>query len=111
MLAGLLYLGSGLGLTILKLVSGASRSGGRPDAVIRGREWGWLGGAILSGGVIGPVLLMLGLARTSAAAASLLLNLEGVCTAAVAWLVFRENVGRRIALGMAAIVAGAVLLS
>jgi drug/metabolite transporter (DMT)-like permease len=111
MLAGLLYLGSGLGLTVLKLVSGASRSAGRPDAVIHGREWAWLGGAILSGGVIGPVLLMLGLARTSASAASLLLNLEGVCTAAVAWLVFRENIGRRIALGMAAIVAGAILLS
>ena len=55
---------------------------------------------------------MLGLARTDAAArAALLLNLEGVATMVIAWLVFRENVDRRILLGALAILAGAVLLS
>jgi drug/metabolite transporter (DMT)-like permease len=60
---------------------------------------------------LGPVLLMLGLSTTPASSASLLLNLESVLTAVVAWLVFRENVDLRIFLGMAAIVAGGVLLS
>src|SRR5262249_10516123 len=63
------------------------------------------------GGVIGPVLLMYGLAITPASSASLLLNLEGVFTALLAWFVFKENFDRRIALGMAAITAGGLLLS
>jgi drug/metabolite transporter (DMT)-like permease len=54
---------------------------------------------------------MFGLTRTSAATASLLLNLEAVLTAAIAWVVFRENTDRRIVLGMLAIVAGGVVLS
>jgi drug/metabolite transporter (DMT)-like permease len=112
MLAGLLYLGSGLGLALVF----AWRALGRRDAAARvalprGAEWGWLGGAILAGGVVGPVLLMIALTGTSASTASLLLNLEGVFTALLAWFVFRENFDRRIALGMAAIVAGGVVLA
>ena len=71
----------------------------------------WLLGTILFGGVFGPALLMLGLSRTSGASASLLLNVEGVLTAGIAWLVFKENADRQIVLGMVAIVAGGVLLS
>ena len=74
-------------------------------------EWGWLAGATLAGGVFGPVLLMNGLTSMSATGASLLLNAEGVFTALIAWFVFKENFDRRIALGMLAIVAGAVVLS
>jgi drug/metabolite transporter (DMT)-like permease len=66
---------------------------------------------ILSGGVLGPLLLMLGLVRTEASAASLLLNLEGLATMGIAWVVFRENVDRRLLLGAFAILAGAALLS
>jgi drug/metabolite transporter (DMT)-like permease len=110
MLAGLLYLGSGAGLTALRLLS-ANRSGPRSEARIRARDWRWLGPAIVSGGVIGPVLLLVGLTRTTAASASLLLNLEGVLTAAIAWFIFHENFDRRIALGMMAIVAGGVVLA
>ena len=66
---------------------------------------------MLTGGVAGPVLLMTGLAGTSAAHASLLLNAEGVLTALIAWFAFKENFDRRIAVGMLAIVAGAVVLS
>jgi len=66
----------------------------------------WLAGAVLSGGIAAPVLLMLGLAATASATASLLLNLEGVFTALIAWFVFSENFDRRIALGMALILAG-----
>jgi drug/metabolite transporter (DMT)-like permease len=71
----------------------------------------WLVGAVVAGGVIGPVLLMMGLARSSAASASLLLNLEGVFTALLAWFAFKENFDRRVALGMALIVAGGALLA
>jgi drug/metabolite transporter (DMT)-like permease len=109
MLAGLLYLGSGLGLLAARtLVLGP---GTRRGAAIRGAEWLWLALAILSGGVVGPVLLLFGLAHTAATTAALLLNLEGVLTALLAWFVFRENFDRRIALGMAAIVAGGVVLT
>jgi drug/metabolite transporter (DMT)-like permease len=74
-------------------------------------EAGWLAGAIVAGGVIGPVLLLLGLGGMSASSASLLLNAEGVFTTLLAWVVFKENFDRRIALGMIAIVGGTLLLS
>jgi drug/metabolite transporter (DMT)-like permease len=105
MLAGLLYLGSGLGLSLIRRLRG-ERAAALPPG-----QWRWLAGAVLAGGVIGPVLLMVGLTRMPASGASLLLNAEGVFTALLAWFVFGENVDRRIALGMAAIVAGALVLS
>ena len=111
MLAGLLYLGSGIGLLAWFLLRRLRTGRTAHEAVLTRRDVPWLAGAILAGGVVGPVLLMLGLTHTPAASASLLLNLEGVFTAALAWFVFRENFDRRIALGMAAIVAGGVLLS
>jgi drug/metabolite transporter (DMT)-like permease len=68
-------------------------------------------GAIFFGGILGPVALLYGLIHASGSAASLLLNLEAVLTAVIAWVVFKENADRRIVLGMIAIVAGGVLLS
>jgi drug/metabolite transporter (DMT)-like permease len=106
MLAGLLYAGSGIGLTLWRLV--------RPPEARARLEAGdgrWLAGAVLAGGIVGPVLLMWGLANMPASAAALLLNAEAVFTAVIAWVVFRENVDRRIFAGMVAIVAGAVVLS
>ena len=111
MLAGLLYLGSGVGLTIVRVVSRSVWRGAPREAALRGGEWGWLALAVVAGGGIGPVLLMVGLARSAATTAALLLNLEGVFTAVLAWFVFRENFDRRIALGMAVISAGALVLS
>src|SRR4051794_14327556 len=108
-LAGLLYLGSGLGLGVLWLWR--RRTGKAGQAALTRRDLPWLVGAIAFGGLLGPLLLLLGLAQTPASAASLLLNLEGVSTALLAWIVFRENVDRRIALGMMAIVAGGALLA
>jgi drug/metabolite transporter (DMT)-like permease len=105
LLAGLLYLGSGLGLAVWRIVRRA------PRVALARSEWPWLAGAVLAGGVLGPVLLMAGLARMPASQASLLLNAEGVLTAVIAWVVFRENVDRRVALGMVAIVAGGVVLA
>lgn len=71
----------------------------------------WLAGAIVFGGVEGPILLMTGLQRTDAATASLLLTPEGVATALLAWFVFHENFDRRIALGMSCLVAGAIAMT
>ena len=105
MLAGLLYIGSGLGLWVLRAVR---RS---PRVRLTGQELPFLVGAVVAGGILGPVLLMLGLSGMPASGAALLLNAEGVLTAVIAWVVFRENADRRVVLGMAAIVAGAVLLS
>jgi len=110
LLAGLLYLGSGVGLAIWSgLRSRLKTSAG--EAKLRGSDVPWLAGAIVAGGIIGPVLLMVGLVVTPASSASLLLNLEGVFTALLAWFVFKENFDRRIALGMAAITFGGVFLS
>jgi drug/metabolite transporter (DMT)-like permease len=107
LLAGLLYLGSGIGLTLARL----ARDRGWRSADLPAREWPWLLGAIGFGGVLGPLLLLVGLARTSMTSASLLLNLEAALTALLAWVVFRENADRRIVLGMALIVAGSIVLS
>ena len=107
LLAGLLYLGSGIGLTLVRLVRD---QGWKPSGLVRS-EWPWLLGAILFGGVLGPVALLFGLMTTSGSTASLLLNLEAVLTAVIAWFVFRENADRRIVLSMMAIVAGGVVLS
>lgn len=110
MLAGLLYAGSGIGLSAVLAVR--ALFGDREKIAWPGaRDLGWLAGAIAFGGVAGPVLLMLGLARTPASSTSLLLNLESVFTALLAWFLFRENVSRSIAAGMALIVAGGVILS
>jgi drug/metabolite transporter (DMT)-like permease len=105
MLAGLFYLGSGIGLTAFRMLRGAA-----PVSLARG-EARWLVGAVLAGGVAGPVLLMFGLSGMPASGASLLLNAEGVFTALLAWFAFKENFDRRIAAGMAAIALGAVVLS
>ena len=104
LLAGLLYLGSGLGLWLYRRLTGA------PKLHLTRAEMPWLAAAIGCGGVAAPVLLMLGLTRMPASGASLLLNAEGVFTALLAWFAFGENVDRRVAWGMVLIVAGALIL-
>jgi drug/metabolite transporter (DMT)-like permease len=110
LLAGLLYLGAGgvlallrIGRTVIGIATG--------EAPLRRADWPWLAAVVGFGGVAGPLLLMLGLAQTTAASASLLLNLEGLATMGIAWVVFAENVDRRLLLGAAAILVGAVVLS
>ena len=105
LLAGLLYLGSGIGLAIWRLLTNAE------IRHMRVAEMGWLAVAVVAGGMIAPALLMWGLVNMPASGASLLLNAEGVLTALIAWFVFRENFDRRIAIGMALIIAGTLVLS
>jgi drug/metabolite transporter (DMT)-like permease len=110
MLAGLLYLGSGFGLSVLMLIRkllGVSAN----EASLARADLRWLAGTILFGGILGPILLLFGLNLTDAATASLLLNLEAVFTLLLAWIVFREHVDSRLFMGAVAIVAGAILLS
>lgn len=107
LLAGLLYLGSGIGLILIRLI----RDQGWSNPNLQKGELLWLLGAICFGGVLGPILLMFGLTQTSSANASLLLNLEAVLTATIAWIGFKENTDKRIVLGMLLIVIGGILLS
>lgn len=112
MLAGLLYFGSGIGLSLYMLIRPAfGRGGAGEEASVRMADAKWLLGATLFGGFLGPLFLVYGLSNTGAATASLLLNLEGVLTALLAWFVFSENFDARIALGMVFITCGGVLLS
>lgn len=110
-LAGLLYCGAGIGIAILRRATGRGAGTLKKEARLGRSDLPWLSAAIASGGIAGPLLLMVGLAWTEASAASLLLTLEGVATALIAWFVFKENVDRRVALGMACLVAGAIVLS
>jgi drug/metabolite transporter (DMT)-like permease len=111
-LAGLLYLGSGLGLLALFAFRAmSSRNDHDASSRLAASDMPWLAGAIVFGGIVGPVLLMSGLMLTPASSASLLLNMESVLTSLLAWFVFKENFDRRIFLGMVFIVAGGLLLS
>ena len=109
LLAGLLYLASGIGLAAI--VGWRRWRSAAEGAPLRAADLPWLIATIFAGGIGGPVLLMFGLAETQAATAALLLNLESVFALAIAWLVFHEFVDLRIGLGAAAVVAGGVVLS
>lgn len=111
LLAGLLYLGSGIGMTVLLGIRRLVRGPESGEAGLTRAHLPWLAGATLAGGVIAPVLLAVGLTVTSGATAALLLNLEGVFTGLLAWLVAREHTDRRLMLGMFIIVAGGAVLA
>jgi drug/metabolite transporter (DMT)-like permease len=111
-LAGLLYCGAGFGVAVVRRAGRFAITQTAPtEAALARSDVPYLAGAIVAGGIAGPVLLMAGLQRTDASTASLLLTLEGVATALMAWFIFRENFDRRIALGMACLVGGAIVLS
>jgi len=109
-LAGLLYLGAGCGLAVIHFGRDAFAMPA-VEAPLRRADIPWLALVIVFGGMLGPLLLMFGLRSTDAASASLLLNIEGLATMAIAWVIFHENVDRRLLLGAFAILAGAALLS
>lgn len=109
-MAGLFYLGSGIGLSII--IAARKLRGTRvQEASLRGTDIPWLLGTIFFGGILGPVLLLFGLNQADATSASLLLNLEATFTLILAWVVFREHVDRRLFIGAVFIVAGAMVLS
>ncbi len=110
MLAGILYLAAGAGLSAVRIMRKALQQK-TTETSLTAADFPWLAAVVIVGGIIGPLLLMFGLFRTSAGQASLLLNLEGLATMGIAWLVFRENVDRRLLIGAVAILCGAVLLT
>lgn len=110
-LAGLLYCGAGIGVAILRRIASVSSAYARKETALRKGDIPWLAGAIVAGGIAGPLLLMVGLLRTDATTASLLLTFEGVATALLAWFAFHENFDRRVAAGMAFLVLGAIVLA
>jgi drug/metabolite transporter (DMT)-like permease len=109
LLAGLLYLGAGAGLLLVRLIFHATTAYAEPS--LTSRDWPWLTFAILAGGVAAPVLLMFGLSLTPASTASLLLTLEVVFTIFLAVLIFHEVLPLRIAIGAGATLAGVAVLS
>ncbi len=111
MLAGVLYLGSGLGLSCLYFLTRFAKGERGLDLRITTSDLPALAGIVLFGGISAPILLMVGLRTSSAESASLLLNMEFVFTALIAWFFFKENLDRRIVFGMIAIVIGSLTLS
>lgn len=110
-LASLLYLGSGLGLAGWLLARKALRGSQKQTAALLGTDWLVMSGAVLAGGVAAPFLFMVALSLSPASTVSLLLNLEMVFTAVLAWLFFREGFEVRVALGLAAVAGGCLVLS
>src|SRR5262245_47051236 len=108
MLAGLLYLGAGIGLAVYCFLRAVTLTA--EEARMRSQDIPWAATPIGMGGVVGPVLLMFGLTLTTASSSALLLNLEGLATMAIAWIIYRENVDRRLLFRAFAILVGAVLL-
>lgn len=113
MLAALLYLGGGVGLGVVGLIPDRRQiAGAAPrEAALRGADFVLLLAIVVSGGVAAPVLMLLGLARVSAVAGSLLLNLEAPLTMLLAVSVFGEHLGGRAAAGAAFATLGAGVLS
>jgi len=109
-LAALLYLGSGAGMAIVKLGSGAMGKSGA-EAPLKRSDAPWLLSALLAGGIMAPMLMMVGLSTTPAAFGALLLNFEAVGTIIIARLMFREAVGRGVWLALVLITAGSMAVS
>ncbi len=108
LLAGLLYLGSGLGLTMVVLRQKIPAQA--LVASLSWRQWGYLVGAILSGGVAAPLFLAYGICYGTASEVSLLLNFETVATTLLAWLVFHEQIGLRVWIGKLVIIGASILV-
>ena len=110
-LAAYLYLGSGAGLLLFKSIWRASSRSAETEARIDRRDLPWLAGAILTGGVAAPIVLLISLRQTPGATASLLLNFESVATTLIATLVFKEAIDRRAGWAILCITIASILLS
>ncbi len=110
-LAALLYLGSGTGILIFKILSSVFRASSEKEAGLAQSDLKWLAGAVFAGGVAAPILLLFSLRATAASTASLLLNFEAVATAVIAALVFKEAIGRRTIWVLLMVTLASILLS
>ena len=110
-LAGFLYLGAFIGLSLYSIVLKTASTTSARKVNLKKEDVPWLFGATLSGGIIAPICLMIGLSRISGFATSLLLNLEGVFTAIIAVIFFRENAGKRLWLALTCMATAGVFLT
>jgi drug/metabolite transporter (DMT)-like permease len=109
LMAAFLYLGSGTGISLVKLLQRLTSS--QKEAGIKPPDVKWLAGAIVSGGILAPIVLMISLQNTPASTASLLLNFEGVGTTLIALFFFRESISRRALMAIFGITLASVFLS
>jgi drug/metabolite transporter (DMT)-like permease len=105
LLTGLLQVGAGIGMSVFYFIRPR-----RTGIALQSKDWPRFALSLVMGGVFASVLMMVGLRGTTAATASLLLNLEGVSTATIAWVLFRERFSKRLAVGLFVITAGGALL-
>jgi len=110
-LAGLLYLGAFAGLSLYSMIQGIVSTEKLRSVNLKKGDFLWLFGAILSGGIIAPICLMFGLSRISGFTTSLLLNLEGIFTAIIAVIFFKENAGKRLWLALICMTAAGIFLT
>src|SRR5215216_4672480 len=108
-MAAFLYLGSGTGISLIKLYQRLTSN--QNEAGIKRPDMAWLAGAIVSGGILAPIILMISLKNTSASTASLLLNFEGVGTTLIALFFFHESISRRALAAILVITLASVFLS
>ncbi len=111
MLAGILYIGAFVGLGLYGALSRLIRGRHGAGSPLIRRDVPWLAGATVSGGIIAPICLMTGLTLATGFTASLLLNLEGLATAVIAYLFFRENLGWRFGVAVGCMTAAGILVS
>jgi len=111
MLAGLMFLGAGLGLLGIYLIKNWIKPPSTPVKTIQSSDYGWLGLAIAIEGIVALNLMTLGLETTPSAVASLLLNFECVFTAVLAWTVFKQPLYRKVLIGVVIVTSGGILLS
>jgi drug/metabolite transporter (DMT)-like permease len=109
LMAAFLYLGSGTGISLVKISQRMTSN--QKEAGIRRPDVVWLAGAIISGGILAPIILMISLENTPASTASLLLNFEGVATTLIALFFFHESISRRAFAAIFAITLASIFLS
>ena len=103
--AALLYAGAAL-------AAGAMRLRGRASgAPLRRADLPRILAIAIAGAAVAPTCLAWGLARAGATAGSLALNLEAVFTVGLAWLLYREPLGRRVVVAVTLMAGGGAVLA
>ena len=110
-LAGFLYFGAFAGLSLYSIMRRIVSTENIRSANLKKEDFPWLFGAVISGGIIAPICLMFGLSQISGFTTSLLLNLEGIFTAVVAVIFFKEKAGKRLWLALMCMTAAGVFLT
>lgn len=109
LMAGLLYLGAGIGMTIIAFLQKISGHSRKEEKLAKAELPYTIAMIVLD--IAAPVCLLLGLSLTTAANASLLNNFEIVTTSLIALLFFKERISPRLWFGIIAITISCMILS